>query len=413
MAAVRSLATAAAIIAGFAAGPLSAQESKQENAEIARTSQIDNEIPVAPVKKEEPKPDWQLKPRWRLQYDVANIDGPEGLPGDGRISDIRRAQLGIDIKMPHGFSARVEGEFTADPLEFTDVYLAWDAKGINITAGQHKSFTPLDEMTSDLNTSFLERAAFVTAFGYGRRTGLSAGYAKGDWAINGGIFTDPLIMLDDVKSNSISADFRGYWSPKLGNVKLHLGAGYHWRDLKDFSDISTRYRQRPALRITDTRYISTPGFIVDREQRYGLEGAVVSGRFHGAAEVHWLDASRPGLADPKFFGGYGEIGVFLTKDSRPLKGGVFGGIKPKKPLGSGGFGAVQVNIRYDYLDLNSTGVTGGKQDGYLASLIWTPIENLRLVLNYARLDYSDAAIAVAGDRNYSVDVLGLRGQLSF
>lgn len=376
------------------------------------SSKAAEETPAA-AKEKKSKSEWQIKPRWRLQYDIADIDGPSGLAGLGGYSDIRRAQLGVDIKMPSGFSARVEGEFTADPIEFVDAYVAWDGKGVNVTAGQHKPFTPLDDMTSDLNTSFMERAAFSTAFGYGRRTGVSAGYTKGDWAINGGVFTEPLILLNDVQSNSISADFRAYWSPKMGDIKLHLGAAYHWRDMNDFGATTTRYRQRPHVRITDTRYIGTPGLLVDSEQKYGLEAAAVRGRLHGAAEVHWLSASRPGFADPTFFGGYGEIGFFLTNDSRPLKGGAFGGIKPKKPLGSGGFGAVQVNVRYDYLDLNSAGVTGGKQNGYLASLIWTPIENLRFLLSYARLDYSDAAIAVAGDRDYAVDVVGVRGQLSF
>jgi phosphate-selective porin OprO/OprP len=74
---------------------------------------------------------------------------------------------------------------------------------------------------------------------------------------------------------------------------------------------------------------------------------------------------------------------------------------------------VQVNFRYDYLDLNSAGVTGGKQDGYLASLIWTPVDYLKLMINYAQLDYRDAVIAVAGNRNYSVNVVGMRGQVSF
>lgn len=369
---------------------------------------------VRPVpKKAEKKSDWEIKPRWRVQYDIAEIDGPAGLPGGGSLDDLRRARVGVDIKAPHGFLARVEGELSINPIEFTDAYVGWSGKGLSITAGQHKNFAPLDEMTSNLNTSFIERAAFSTAFGYGRRTGISAGYAKGDWAINGGVFTDPLIVLDDVSSNSISADFRGYWSPQLGNAKLHLGAAYHWRDLNDFGNITTRYRQRPLVRITETRYIGTPALNVDKEQRYGLEAAAVSGRFHGAVELHWLNASRPGLADPKFFGAYAEAGFFLTNDSRPLKGGVFGAIKPKKPLGNGGIGAVQINVRYDYLDLNSAGVTGGKQDGYLASLIWTPVDFLRLMVNYARLDYSDAAIAVAGDRNYSVDVIGARVQLSY
>jgi phosphate-selective porin OprO and OprP len=372
--------------------------------------------PPAP-KKADAKSGWQLKPRWRVQYDIADLDGPAGLAGLGKVEDIRRAQIGVDLKMPGGFSARVEGDLAANPIEFTDAYFAWDGKlrggAVNVTAGQHKALTPLDDMTSDLNTSFLERPSIVTAFGYGRRTGLSAGYSKGDFGINAGVFTDPLLQLNDVPTGSLSLDSRAYWSPKIGKAKLHFAAAYHWRDLNDFALATTRYRLRPQIRITDTRYIGTPALAITEEQRYGLEAAGVVGRFHGAAEVHWLNASRTGFDNPTFFGGYAEAGVFLTNDSRPLKSGTFGGIKPKKPVGGGGIGAVQFNLRYDYLDLNSKGVTGGKQDGYMAALIWTPAENFRLVGQYSKLKYSDAAIAVAGDRNYTVDVIGARVQLSY
>ena len=404
----RLFASAASL--ALVASPVLAEESADEQGTAAETKTAE----PAPVKATaKAKSEWQLKPRWRLQYDIADIDGPTGLAGLGKVEDIRRAQIGVDLKMPGGFSGRIEGDLAANPIEFTDAYLAWDRKGINITAGQHKALTPLDDMTSDLNTSFMERASIVTAFGHGRRTGVSVGYSKGDFGVNGGVFTDPLLQLNDVASNSISVDTRAYWSPKMGKAKLHFGAAYHLRDLNDFGLATTRYRLRPQLRITDTRYIGTPALAITKEQRYGLEAAAILGRVHGAAEVHWLNASRTGFDNPTFFGGYAEAGLFLTNDSRPLKGGIFGGIKPKKPLGSGGIGALQVNMRYDYLDLNSKGVTGGKQDGYLASLIWTPVDFLRLMASYSRLEYSDAAIAVAGSRNYSVDVIGARIQLSY
>ena len=199
----------------------------------------------------------------------------------------------------------------------------------------------------------------------------------------------------------------------MGGTKLHLAASYHLRDLNDVGVTPQRYRVRPSIRITDTRYIGTRGLAVDTEQRFGLEAAAVNGRFHFASEAHWLKADRVALADPTFFGAYAEAGVFLTNDSRPLKGGLFGAIKPKKPVGGGGIGAVQINLRYDYLDLNSRGVTGGKQNGLLASLIWTPAENFRLMGQYSKLKYTDAIIAVAGDRSYTVDVIGVRGQLSY
>ena len=402
------------LFAGVAGLALIGTPALAEDVAIEQGKESAEKAPDAtPAKSAKEKTQWQLKPRWRVQYDIADLDGPTGLAGLGKVEDIRRAQLGIDLKMPGGFSARVEGDFAASPIEFTDAYLAWDRKGINITAGQHKAFSPLDDMTSDLNTSFMERPSIVTAFGHGRRTGLSVGYAKGDFGINGGVFTDPLLQLNDVATGSVSLDSRAYWSPKVGKAKLHFAAAYHWRDLNDFGLATTRYRLRPQIRITDTRYIGTPALAITKEQKYGVEAAGVVDRFHVAAEVHWLNASRTGFDNPSFFGGYAEVGVFLTKDSRPLKAGTFGGIKPKKPVGSGGIGAIQLNLRYDYLDLNSKGVTGGKQDGYLASLIWTPTENFRLMGQYSKLKYSDAAIAVAGDRDYTVDVVGVRGQISY
>lgn len=356
---------------------------------------------------------WELKPRWRLQYDWAHVGGPAGLAGTGSSEEFRRAQLGVDIKMPGGFSARIEGEFTDDPVELVDAYVAWDGNGINVTAGQHKFFTPLDDSTSDLNTSFTERAALVTAFGFARRTGISAGYSKGDFKINGGVGTDTLIQLDDVDGNSVSAHLRGVWMPKMGETKLHFAAAWHWKHRRDSEAVGLRYRQRPLVHSTETRYIGTPNLFPNREQTWGVEAAAARGRFHAASEAYWHRASLPGAADPTFFGAYAEVGFFLTDDSRPLKGGQFGAIKPKKSLGDGGIGAVQVNARYDWLDLNSAGIVGGTQRGYMASVVWTPTEWLRLMAQYARLDYRDAAIAVAGNRDYGVDVVGARVQLTY
>jgi phosphate-selective porin OprO/OprP len=86
----------------------------------------------------------------------------------------------------------------------------------------------------------------------------------------------------------------------------------------------------------------------------------------------------------------------------------------RRPLGDGGFGAVQLNLRYDHLDLNDAGIIGGKQRGYEASLIWIPQDHVRFYLNYGRLQYEDAAIvATGGDRNYGIDVFGARAQVDF
>ena len=74
-----------------------------------------------------------------------------------------------------------------------------------------------------------------------------------------------------------------------------------------------------------------------------------------------------------------------------------------------------MSLRYDYLDLidQSAGILGGKQNGIIAGVSWWPVENLRFLLNYAHLEYDDASIAAGTGRNYSVDSIGGRFQVSF
>jgi phosphate-selective porin OprO/OprP len=74
---------------------------------------------------------------------------------------------------------------------------------------------------------------------------------------------------------------------------------------------------------------------------------------------------------------------------------------------------LQVNLRYDYLDLIDAGIVGGTQNGYAASLIWTPIDYVRLMINYGHMEYDQAPLTANGDASYSADVIGARAQFDF
>lgn len=370
---------------------------------------------------------FQLKPRWRVHYDVGKVSVPAtvAMPERGWNDTLRRAYVGVDAKFGGGLSSRVELDLSGDNPEFTDLYLSYEKSGFTVTAGQQKVFQSLDDMTSDLHLSFAERAAFVEAFGFGRRVGVTASVKKGDFLVQGGVSTDTLVALNDVKNNSLGVNGRVVWAPKMGDTQVHLGASASWRDRKDFADIAQRYRVRPYTRTIGTRFLSTPSLKVKSEVGFGAEAAVIRGRLHGAAEAYWL---RPDLArgavyrDPKMWGGYAEVGLFLTKDTRSYKGGNFGAVKPSAPLGSGGIGAVQLNARYDYLDMGKGFSAGevplapswGQQRALLGSLIWTPIDNVAFSMNYAKSRYEDAVIAALdGDRDYSAETWLFRFQLQY
>ncbi|MBB4633563.1 OprO/OprP family phosphate-selective porin [Sphingosinicella soli] len=358
---------------------------------------------------------WSFKPRGRLQFDAARISRPAGVAdtGLGFSNELRRAYLGVQGTMPGGFGYRIDIDFAPSSPEFQEAFIDYTHGRTTITAGQHNGFQGLEELTSDVNTSFMERAAFTDAFGFERRLGISAQYRGDVLLLQGGVFTDNIADLSDDANNSYGFDGRIVFSPKMGGANLHLGASAHYRDTGG-TGAGTRYRQRPQLHPTDVRFLATPALQVTSETSYGLELATVAGPFHAAAEAHWMRVSVAGAADPTFFGGYIEGGWLLTGESRGYRDGAFDRIKPANPVSDGGIGAFALNVRYDYLDLSDAGIIGGRQQGFLAALIWKPTDYVLFALNGGRLLFDDAALAgTGGDRDYGATVVGLRSQIDF
>lgn len=369
-----------------------------------------------------------FKPRGRIQYDAGHVSRLDGIvdPGLGFANRLRRGRLGFEGTMPGGFGYRAEVDFAGPSVEVTDLYLSYRAaEGLDLILGQHNNFQGLERQSSSLFSSFIERAAFTTAFNLERRVGLSATLARGDLTVEGGVFTDAIADLADGtrgsglgdENRAVSFDGRLVYAPEIGGTRLHFGGSVHLRDQSQQAEsgVTTRYRQRPFLRTWNTRFIGTPPLRVEGEDHYGLEAAAIRGPFHAAAEVHWLHADTLGSApSPTFFGGYAELGYFLTGESRGYRAGKFDRTRVADPLSEGGAGAFQINLRFDHLDLDDSGVQGGRQAGYMASLIWIPEDHVRFLLNYARLDYENATLLGAGARrDYGVDVIGARAQIDF
>jgi phosphate-selective porin OprO/OprP len=358
------------------------------------------------------KDGWSFKPRGRLQLDTAGVNAPGTTASLGIATELRRTFMGFDGTMPGGFGYRIEADFANSSVDLTDVYLTWKASPkLTLTVGQHKPFQSMEDMTSDLFTSFMERAAFNTAFGFERRVGASATYQGKALIVQGGVFTDNATDLNADTNNSYSVDTRVVLMPKLGDAQLHLGGSFHVREFNDLTS-TTRYRVRPFVHTTDVRLVGTPVFSANGETNYGLEAAYIAGRFHATAESSWLKAHRPGLADPTFNGGYAELGYLLTDDVTAYKNGAYDRIRPKHALGKGGIGAVQANLRYDWLDLADGVILGGRQQVLGASLLWIPTDYVRFIANYGHLWLNDAP-ALSGKTDYHADSLGLRAQFDF
>ncbi|WP_454718711.1 OprO/OprP family phosphate-selective porin [Caulobacter segnis] len=418
---------------------LKAQVQRMES-RLDAASGIQRTAPAAPVAPAPAKPasaeiTWKgspvisasggrsFKAKGRIQTDVGYVDAPKALAdrGLGYAAEMRRIRLGGEGGLGAGIGYKLELELSDNAVDLVDTFVTYKAGPWLLALGNQNQFQSLDELTGDTSGSVMERAAFTDAFNFERRLGLSAQYEKGSWLVQAGLFADDITALANAsdgpaggdENNSYGLDGRVVYAPKIGKTQWHFGGSAHQRQLKRVSDTATRYRQRPYVHTSNSRLIGTAALPVREEIHYGLEAAFVRGRWHGAAETHWLDAQLKTGPNARFFGGYAELGYFLTDDTRGYKSGIFDRAKPKKPLGGGGLGTLQVNVRYDYLDLNDRSIVGGTQNAWLAALIWQPVEFLRFNLNGGILAYTDATPLPNGDRDYTAKVAGARMELDF
>jgi len=428
------------------ASPLSDEEARALREEVARLRTrvedlerrlVEPAAPppaAAPVAAAGPRIEWKGSPRivegdrafkvkGRIQADLNSVSNPGGRPdkGLGVSNEFRRIRLGGEGDLGSSFGYKLELELSDNSVDLVDTFVTYRKGPWLLTLGNHNQFQSLDELIGDTGGSVMERAAFTDAFNFERRLGVSAQYKRGALLAQAGVFTDDVGALANDsdgpeggdENDSFSLDGRLVYAPKLGPTQLHFGASAHWRKRNRLAAAPVDYRQRPFAHSSNSRLIGVRDLPVDREFSHGLEFGMVNGRWHAAAETHWLRPHRLDGPSPRFWGGYAELGYYLTDDSRPYDNGIFATAKPKTPLGKGGFGALQLNLRYDMLDLDSRGLRGGTQDGYIAALVWTPIQFLRFNLNYAYLDYSGALALPDGRTDYGVHVFGSRFELDF
>lgn len=428
---------------------------------------------------------WTFKPRGRLHYDTGTISTPGALQTRnlGFNSRVRRVRLGAEGTMPGGFGYKVEADFAGGNVAFGDVYASYAPKGtpVTIRLGNFETLDGLEQISSSNNISFLERAAFNDAFLNTRRLGgaLAVQAAGGDFRGEIGAFAAHSIDSSFDNDGWIGAA-RLVYAPKALGGQFHFGLNYQHREFAEnnggvaSSGTNTpstnqlaRYRARPNSQLTDVRFVDTGSFAARSDSVLGVEAAAIFKGLYLAGEAQWLkaDGYRAGdtaagldaftggnlavvpVGNPGFFGAYGEIGYFLTGETRGYKHGegVWNRTKVLNPVNKGGSGAFQVAARFEYLDLDdddlilgptnnfTTGTStlataasrlgrGGKQMSYLLGLNWQPIDYIRVMLNYGHVDVEGGPLAaqvkpgsvLAVDRrDYGVDLLQTRIQLEF
>jgi phosphate-selective porin OprO/OprP len=384
-----------------------------------------------------------FKPKGFVQFDSGRVYNPsDALNATGNFGNrtrLRRAVFGAEGTLPGGFGYKAEFNFADGVVGYEDVVVTWQPKGtpLQLMIGNAYPLSGLDVMTSSRLTSFAEREQASEAFNFNRRVGASLGLIdpKDRYTLTAGLYQTGI--TSDFGDDGWQASIRGTFSPTLGeHARLHIGANFQHRSNR--TDVPQgRYRTRPLTTVTDFRFVDSGFITAGGDDVLGVELAGIFGPLHIAGEGHklWVNDYRASLdtgglfyaSGPSYVSGYGEIGYYLTGETRGYKTGRWDRTKVLRPVGGGGWGALQLNARVDMVDLTDTVggtvlLNGGRQTGYSLGTIWNPVDYVRFLLQYSHVDVEggpSANLVVPGstlpavERKYSSDVMVLRAQLEF
>lgn len=427
---------------------------------------------------------WSFKPRGRVLFDTGNVSTPAGIESTtrnlGYNTRVRRVRLGFEGSVPGGFGYKVETDLSNASVGFGDVLITYaPSSHWLVRVGNFEPLDGMEQISSSNYVTTLERASFNEAFLNNRRLGAAVGWhdQADELRIDAGVFANHAID-SSLDNDGWQASARATWSPALGNGRLHLGGSIQFREFaaNNGATVSTsggafatnqlaRYRARPGTVLTDVRFVDTGSFAASSDRIIGLEAAAIFPGIYAAGEVQWLsaDAYAPGgrasgldafangnsavtpTGDPSFSGGYGEIGWFITGESRGYGKGLWQRTRVRNPVVRGGPGAWLIAVRYDWLDLAHAALTsaattdfttgntalagansrlgrGGSQQSVTLALNWQPVDYVRVMLdwNHGMIEGGPlAAIArpasadPINQRSYSVDTVAARMQIDF
>jgi len=428
---------------------------------------------------------WSFKPRGRLNIDAGSIGTPGSFQSRSLGTNVRarRARLGFEGAMPGGIGFKVEADFVNAGVSFGDVFasIAPAKTPLTIRVGNFETLSGLEQVTSANYVTFVERAAFNDAFINSRRLGVAAALRSKneDWRAELGLFTAHSIDSSIDNDGWIGAA-RLVYAPKALGGQLHLGASMQYREFATnnggtassgvnmpSTNQLARYRARPNSQLTDVRFVDTGSFAAKSDMIVGIEAAAIFKKLYFSAEAQRLKADGYSTGDrasgldtfsggnvavvpqgnPGFFGAYGEIGYFLTGETRGYKhgDGTWSRTKVLNPLAKGGSGAFQLALRYEHVDLDdeglrggltnnfTTGTTslagtsarpgrGGKQSSILLGLNWLPSDYVRIMVDYGRIGVTGGPLASQvkplsllpeNERKYRLDVIQTRFQIDF
>ena len=259
----------------------------------------------------------------------------------------------------------------------------------SITVGNTKTPFALEAVIGGRDVTFMEIAAPTQAFSPGVKPGIlfggpvlddrmtwGFGWFSGSGSTELGSFSGEAISIGRVTGLLVD---RGEGASR---ELVHLGMS---ANVSLGSAEPIRYQARPESHLAPF-IVDTGDIDANNGYLFGVEGALVRGPFSLQAEFFRaiVDSQRDGTLN--FGGAYVSGSWFLTGETRPYDraAGAFGRVRPDRDLSlaSGGFGAVEVGLRYSHVDLNDGPIRGGVMDLGTVGLTWYWNPFVRMKLDY-------------------------------
>lgn len=331
-------------------------------------------------------------------------------------SQVTSLEFGGQKKLSEKSSFVFKIKSTQEYIKFKEVYLSYNIMPkLTVDFGQVLANLSLEDENSSNGESLISDTRYYRTGGlfFTKGVGIKlkynntyGGFVTG---IYGNSYTDKISEI-----NRTTFNFRGYVNPyKEENNVIHLGTSY----FNSVNDNSTEHKIPDQL---PQDFLKT----LKQTESMAIEFAANYNWFNFQTEYmkgYVTPSSKAYQEKFDISNYYARVGFMLTGETLEYGNGSFGNIKVANPINEGGFGAFELAFRFantNLQDVKSGKVFDyGKYEEYSASLSWMPMDFVKIVLQYSKIEekfINPFAITVNNnDKNNDYNVVALKGKIFF
>jgi phosphate-selective porin OprO/OprP len=333
------------------------------------------------------------------QFWLSQDDNSENQVGDlsdfegGEIRVLRAGVVGtLNFKRPWRYTV-FAGSNTFDKgfdVETTDEFSLFDYRldiplpaDLMLSVGKQKEPISMERLMGLAYWPMQERSAVADALLPARNHGLVLSGTAGEWFTwAAGAFNNWIDSGESFSNTSSQLVGRATWVPAVSEDEsnlLHLGLGLRYSNAKR----PIRGRTEPEFNNAPL-YVDTGPLSADNVMTYNLEAYWRKGPWWVGFEYLGSDVASPESGDP-YFKGYHITGSWaVTGEMRAYRkrSGTFDPLPVSRSVNQGGWGALELALRYSSLDLTDGTVDGGELGILSLGINWWFSRSAHLSVNY-------------------------------